>query len=192
MIKYRKHRGFVGRTTQPDPVAVATLNADHIGNAKPRGNFQGGHSIGITILCVYQVERLPLMQGHCKFDHLIHVRLKICRLTRVGDFFAVAAQPVNLNLIQKTWWSATVQRDLEWLESADAVIAEVTNPSLGVGYELGMAEKLGKPILCLYEDSSKKRKLSAMVSGNLKFRKFHYHDLDHAKEEILSFIDSLS
>ncbi len=41
------------------------------------------------------------------------------------------------------------QRDLEWLESADAVIAEVTNPSLGVGYELGMAEKLGKPILCL-------------------------------------------
>ena len=84
------------------------------------------------------------------------------------------------------------QRDLEWLESADAVIAEVTNPSLGVGYELGMAEKFGKPILCLYEDSNKKRKLSAMVSGNLKFRTFHYHDLDHAKEEILSFINSLS
>ena len=84
------------------------------------------------------------------------------------------------------------QRDLEWLESADAVIAEVTNPSLGVGYELGMAEKFGKPILCLYEDSNKKRKLSAMVSGNLKFRTFHYHDLDHAKEEILSFIHSLS
>ena len=84
------------------------------------------------------------------------------------------------------------QRDLEWLESADAVIAEVTNPSLGVGYELGMAEKFGKPILCLYEDSNKKRKLSAMVSGNLKFRTFHYHDLDHTKEEILSFINSLS
>ena len=83
------------------------------------------------------------------------------------------------------------QRDLEWLESADAVIAEVTNPSLGVGYELGMAEKLGKPTLCLYEDSNKKRKLSAMVSGNLKFRTFHYHDLDHAKEEILTFINSL-
>ena len=39
------------------------------------------------------------------------------------------------------------QRDLEWLESADAVIAEVTIPSLGVGYELGVAEKLGKPVL---------------------------------------------
>ena len=84
------------------------------------------------------------------------------------------------------------QRDLEWLESADAVIAEVTNPSLGVGYELGIAEKLGKPVLCLYKDSNDKTKLSAMVSGNQKFRTFLYHDLDQAKEEIVSFIDSLS
>ena len=80
------------------------------------------------------------------------------------------------------------QRDLEWLESADAVIAEVTNPSLGVGYELGIAEKLGKPVLCLYKDSSDDTKLSAMVSGNQKFRTFLYHDLDQAKEEIVSFL----
>ena len=84
------------------------------------------------------------------------------------------------------------QRDLEWLESADAVISEVTNPSLGVGYELGVAEKLGKPVLCLYKDSNDKTKLSAMVSGNQKFRTFLYHDLDQAKEEIVSFIDSFS
>ena len=84
------------------------------------------------------------------------------------------------------------QRDLEWLESADAVIAEVTNPSLGVGYELGIAEKLGKPVLCLYKDSSDDTKLSAMVSGNQKFRTFLYHDLDQAKEEIVSFIHFLS
>lgn len=84
------------------------------------------------------------------------------------------------------------QRDLEWLESADAVIAEVTNPSLGVGYELGIAEKLGKPVLCLYKDSNDNTKLSAMVSGNQKFRTFLYHDLDQAKEEIVSFIDSFS
>jgi len=84
------------------------------------------------------------------------------------------------------------QRDLEWLESADALIAEVTNPSLGVGYELGIAEKLGKPVLCLYKDSSDDTKLSAMVSGNQKFRTFLYHDLDQAKEEIVSFIHSVS
>ena len=35
------------------------------------------------------------------------------------------------------------RRDLEWLESCDAVVAEVTTPSLGGGYEIGIAEKLG-------------------------------------------------
>ena len=80
------------------------------------------------------------------------------------------------------------QRDLEWLESADAVIAEVTNPSLGVGYELGIAEKLGKPVLCLFEDADHNCNLSAMISGNHKITTFHYTSLDQAKEEIVSFL----
>lgn len=84
------------------------------------------------------------------------------------------------------------QRDLEWLESADAVIAEVTNPSLGVGYELGVAEKLGKPVLCLFDDSDDNRNLSAMISGNHKITTFRYTSLDQAKEEIVSFIHSVS
>ena len=41
-------------------------------------------------------------------------------------------------------------RDLVWLKSADVVIAEVSTPSLGVGYELGRAVEMGKPILCLF------------------------------------------
>ena len=84
------------------------------------------------------------------------------------------------------------QRDLEWLESADAVIAEVTNPSLGVGYELGIAEKLGKPILCLFDDADHNSNLSAMISGNHKITTFRYTSLDQAKERIISFIDSVS
>ena len=83
-------------------------------------------------------------------------------------------------------------RDLEWLESADAVIAEVTNPSLGVGYELGIAEKLGKPVLCLFDDANHNCNLSAMISGNHKITTFRYTSLDQAKEEIVSFIDSVS
>jgi nucleoside 2-deoxyribosyltransferase len=84
------------------------------------------------------------------------------------------------------------QRDLAWLSASDAVVAEVTTPSLGVGYELGIAEKLNKPVLCLYENTIKDRKLSAMISGNPKFRTFHYQDLDQAKKEIVSFIESIS
>lgn len=56
-------------------------------------------------------------------------------------------------------------RDIAMIEAADVVIAEVTNPSLGVGYELAYAQNIQKPILCLFNESSEK-KLSAMVSGN--------------------------
>ncbi len=38
------------------------------------------------------------------------------------------------------------------------VVAEVTQPSLGVGYEIGRAVAMGKPILCLYRPSPDKSK----------------------------------
>ena len=84
------------------------------------------------------------------------------------------------------------ERDLDWLESADAIIAEVTNPSLGVGYELGIAEKLGKPVLCLFDDSDHNRNLSAMISGNHKITTFRYTSLDQAKEGIVDFLNSIT
>ena len=34
------------------------------------------------------------------------------------------------------------------------LVAEVTQPSLGVGYELGRAVAMGKKILCLYRPQS--------------------------------------
>jgi nucleoside 2-deoxyribosyltransferase len=56
-------------------------------------------------------------------------------------------------------------RDIAMIEAADVVIAEVSNPSLGVGYELAYAEKLGRPILCLFNKDSG-GSLSAMINGN--------------------------
>ncbi|XP_051936636.1 2'-deoxynucleoside 5'-phosphate N-hydrolase 1 [Hippocampus zosterae] len=55
-------------------------------------------------------------------------------------------------------------RDLDWLRQADAVVAEVTQPSLGVGYELGHAYLMKKRTLCLFRPSSG-RELSAMIRG---------------------------
>ena len=56
-------------------------------------------------------------------------------------------------------------RDMSWLIAADIVIAEVSTPSLGVGYELGMSHKLNKPVLCLYK-KQKESRLSAMINGD--------------------------
>lgn len=55
------------------------------------------------------------------------------------------------------------QQDTAWLRECDLVIAECTNPSLGVGYELAYAQNLGKPCHILYRRSQ--TSLSAMISG---------------------------
>ena len=52
-------------------------------------------------------------------------------------------------------------RDLNWLRDSDVLVAEVTAPSLGVGYEIGRAVEWGKPVICLYRPSNGK-KLSAI------------------------------
>ena len=57
------------------------------------------------------------------------------------------------------------RRDMGWLDEAEVVVAEVTVPSLGVGYEIGRAEMLGKPVICLFREEPVRR-LSAMISGN--------------------------
>lgn len=69
-------------------------------------------------------------------------------------------------------------RDMEWLEECDVVVAEVTQPSLGVGYEIGRAVHLKKNILCLFRPNTGKR-LSAMIAGAVNgdsFRVKHYKE----------------
>ncbi|MBN1349444.1 nucleoside 2-deoxyribosyltransferase [candidate division KSB1 bacterium] len=79
------------------------------------------------------------------------------------------------------------KRDIEWLNQCDLVVAEVTVPSLGVGYELGRAEMMQKPVLCLF-NTTKGARLSAMISGNAVFRVAVYDHIQAAIEEIERFV----
>ncbi|MBN1906150.1 MAG: nucleoside 2-deoxyribosyltransferase [Deltaproteobacteria bacterium] len=82
-------------------------------------------------------------------------------------------------------------RDMVWLNQSDIVIAEVTNPSLGVGYELGSAVNMGKPILCLYRMDARQR-LSAMISGSPDMKVAEYKSINEAEELIKVFINSVT
>jgi 2'-deoxynucleoside 5'-phosphate N-hydrolase len=55
------------------------------------------------------------------------------------------------------------ERDVTWIREANALIAEVSVPSHGVGYEIGFALNAGKQVLCLLQAG---RKVSKMISGN--------------------------
>lgn len=81
-------------------------------------------------------------------------------------------------------------RDMKWIEEADVIVAEVTIPSLGVGYEIGKAEDMEKNILCLYRNNSSK-KLSAMINGNPEIKIGFYEGLEDAKKIIDEFFEKL-
>ncbi len=68
-------------------------------------------------------------------------------------------------------------QDTDWITESDIVIAEVTQASLGVGYELGFAEAIGKRVVCLFNTNSGKS-LSAMIRGNEYFEVVDYGDID--------------
>ena len=56
------------------------------------------------------------------------------------------------------------RQDISWLGLSDVVIAECSTPSLGVGYELCYAERLGIPAHIFY--NSGRGTLSAMLTGD--------------------------
>jgi hypothetical protein len=67
-------------------------------------------------------------------------------------------------------------RDLAWLSSCDVVVAEVTTPSLGVGYEIGIAQGMQIPVICVYRPGEGRR-LSAMLAGNPGVRVIEYESV---------------
>ncbi len=77
-------------------------------------------------------------------------------------------------------------RDMKWIESADVIVAEVSNPSLGVGYEIGRGIEMGKKILCLRNANAKR--LSAMISGCEKITVKNYENIEQAKGFIDAFL----
>ena len=78
-------------------------------------------------------------------------------------------------------------RDLEWLQSADFLVAEVTTVSMGVGYEIGRAVEAGKKVLCLFRPETGKN-LSAMITGCPNLELVNYSDFDEVKLELKRFL----
>lgn len=99
-----------------------------------------------------------------RHDQAIYEQI-IERLRHHGTVLTEHVGDVNLLLGGENAADCDVHdRDLDWLRSADVLVAEVTTPSLGVGYEIGRAVEWGKRIICLYRPAEGKR-LSGMIAG---------------------------
>ncbi|XP_058162747.1 5-hydroxymethyl-dUMP N-hydrolase [Dasypus novemcinctus] len=119
-------------------------------------------------------------------DRALYARI-VSRLRRFGTVLTehVAAPELEESGEEAAGGDRLIhERDLAWLQQADVVVAEVTQPSLGVGYELGRAVALKKPILCLFRPQSG-RVLSAMVRGAVDGSQFQVWDYEEGEVEAL-------
>jgi hypothetical protein len=71
-------------------------------------------------------------------------------------------------------------RDMAWLEEVAAergvLVAEVSRPSLGVGYEIATGRyHFGMPVICLYRPAFTRR-CSGMIAGDPGVRLIEYTD----------------
>ncbi len=80
-------------------------------------------------------------------------------------------------------------RDFKWITESDVLVAEVTVPSLGVGYEIGRAIEIGKPILCLFKQGSDYT-VSAMIAGSDKVEMKYYKSLEEVKDLFEAFFSA--
>lgn len=85
------------------------------------------------------------------------------------------------------------ERDVNWMNEADIVIAEVSTPSLGVGYEIRLAEEFKKPIICFFrktDGNGLTKKLSSLIKGNKNLKIIEYEDMPQIKEHIKVFLSN--
>jgi nucleoside 2-deoxyribosyltransferase len=69
------------------------------------------------------------------------------------------------------------ERDTVWLRGCDAVIAEVSTPSHGVGFEIAYALERGKPVLCLAREGVRVSKmLTGIRQPGLEFHTYEIPD----------------
>nr|WP_321353543.1 nucleoside 2-deoxyribosyltransferase [uncultured Draconibacterium sp.] len=82
-------------------------------------------------------------------------------------------------------------RDLDWLQNSDVIVAEVTTVSMGVGYEIGRAVEMGKSVLCLFREGANSN-LSAMIAGCKDIELIHYSDFEELKKPLKQYLFSFN
>jgi len=80
------------------------------------------------------------------------------------------------------------QRDISWLKEADLMIAEVSVPSLGIGFEIAYVLGLKKEMLCLALDGVR---VSAMIEGNKNLTLIRYRDSQEALRAVRAFLEAI-
>ena len=80
------------------------------------------------------------------------------------------------------------ERDMAWLRASKCMIAEISQPSHGVGFEVAMGVVLEMPVLALWRKGAEKE-ASAMIKGCPKVEFREYLGLEDGIHLIREFLE---
>ena len=125
-------------------------------------------------------------------DHAAIYQHMVARLQAQGHdvLSAHVADPAVLEHEKDVSARVVFDRDVQWIAECDAMIAEVSTPSTGVGYEYGLAIQLGKPVLCAYRAGLR---MTKMILGNPAPNLIvaNYANEDELDQRVDSFLKNL-
>ncbi len=75
--------------------------------------------------------------------------------------------------------------DIRYIDDCDCLVAEVTMPSTGTGYEICYAVAKGKKVVCIYKEGAN---VSAMVLGNKGVKVISYRNMEELKKRLSSHL----
>lgn len=112
-------------------------------------------------------------------------------IDELKQYGTVLTEHIGSDIIDHTKTDRHIhEEDMAWLRESNIVIAEVTTPSLGVGYEIGRAVELGKRVICLYRENGGKS-VSAMIKGSTEIELFNYKDCPDVNEVFAKLFKSV-
>lgn len=125
----------------------------------------------------------------------------------MGQFFQIIVDLIKQNghkiSLELPWFEKTngrrredskdfFEKDLESIDSSDVMIADITLPSSGVGYQIAYAVSQKKPVLCIYHKAMTKgiSKLIRSISSDM-VELVAYEETDLEKI-ILTYLDRVN
>ena len=136
----------------------------------------------IYLACTVRGDRGGVIAGRAICERLTHHGHEVITAHLLDDNVESAESQLTEE--------AVFRRDLEWLSSCDALVAEASGSSFGVGFEVGYvlarADRTGQRVVLLY-DRARAKQVSRLMIGNVHpaCTTFAYNSVD----ELVAFID---
>lgn len=124
----------------------------------------------------------PIIHSNLRKDDFCSIVVRVLEEKGITVFAPQFLEPAEPDVIYK--------RDVDFVRKSDFLIAEVSNPSLGVGMEIMLSIELMKPVLLFY--SSNSERLSKILEGASGKALFVYDSLEDVERIIRSLnLDNL-